>query len=150
LDLRDIATDIFMAIAKDVELLTLLGVPSPYSITDVRKQIYEDVHPSDLVTTTTKLCIFELPSLRIGSIENCEVEIDIYCTKDKDLTDRRILKIAQRLIDLLDDKTRNLNGISSVEAGTGLRYARKISNMTVDGDIWKKFGLIFEYDYVRI
>lgn len=148
----DIATNIFMALAKDSELLNLLGVPTT-DMVDIRKQIIEDRQPYDLVENpSSRLCVFENPSTPTPSnafMEKGWIEIDIYVIKQTDEIDRRTVKIADHIIESVDSDKRIFNGLKPIVAGINLSYYNRLPNMLTDRPEWKKYGIVFCYDYVK-
>ncbi|WP_336786953.1 hypothetical protein [Paenibacillus sp. MMO-177] len=160
MNLKDITVSIFQVIVQDKELLDLLEVP----VTDVngtptrlmksiREQIVEDKYPSDLVVDNlSRLCVYELPSVPTSNpnVEKGWLELDIYVTKEKNMADRRVLLVAERLISLLDNERRKRLNLSPVSAGVGLRYYNRLANMQTDSREWVKYGLVFNYDLIRL
>jgi hypothetical protein len=150
--LKDKAVNTFMALARDQELLQLLGVPTT-KLTDAKKQILEDKFPN-LVTDDKRgrLCVYELTShspLPYG-IDRGWVEIDIYVHKDVNIVDRRVLLVAERLVCLLDNEERKKVGLQPVQVGAGFNFDHRIPNMTTESVDWVKYGLVFKYDSMRL
>ena len=157
--LKDITVNVFKVIASDTELLKLLDVPETiindekvYALKDIREQILEDKYPSDLVDNNlSRLCIYELQPYKISpALEKGRIEIDVYVTKEKNKEDRRVLVVAERLIDLLDSERRKSRALPSVAVGVGLEYETRLANMQTDSREWVKYGIIFTYDMIRI
>ena len=151
MNLKDISINVFQALVKDQELLDLLEVPST-SMKDIREQILEDRYPSDLIeNSATRICVFENPSSPTLNplVEKGWIEVDIYVTKEKNKVDRRVLLIAQRVIDLLDTDKRKRRGKAPIPTGIGLYYYNRLANLPTDNWEWIKYGLIFQYDNIK-
>lgn len=156
MSMKDIAVEIFMTLAKNQELLTLIEFPSTLSsnnfMSKIKEQIIEDRYPSDLVTNKlTKICVYENPSSLSfnGFAEKCWVEVDIFTHRDIERINRKSLIIADHICSILDTNARAKRGLSSV-AGIGLQYFNKIPSLMTDRPEWKKFGLVFNYEIIKI
>jgi hypothetical protein len=150
--IKDRMSAVFMALYQDEELLQLLEVPSR-NMKDIKTQIIEDRYPNDLVNDNlTRLCVFEnstSPSYN-PNVEMCWVEVDVYTTKEKNKIDRRMLLVAEKVIDVLDARRRELKGLPPVHAGVDLRYFQRIPNMYKDNQEWSKYGLVFKYNNFQL
>jgi hypothetical protein len=145
---------------KDNKLLELLEVPKTEvdgvtvcKMNDIKKQILEDRQPGDLITNTlSRLCVFEQPTAPTFNpiVERGWIEVDIYVQKDKNKIDRRVLIIAERIIELLDTKLRMKNGLKPIDIGAGLYYHNRMPDMMTDNEDWTKYGLVFKYDYINL
>lgn len=160
MNLKDITVSIFQSLVQDNALLDLLEIP-PTDVNgtlarhmkQIREQIIEDKYPSDLVDSNlSRLCVYELPSTPTSNpnVEKGWLEIDIYVTKEKNKTDRRVLLVAERLISLLDNERRKKLNLPPVHAGVGVRYYNRLANMQTDSSEWVKYGLVFNYDLIRL
>lgn len=152
LNLKDTMSNVFVALKDDEELLSLLKVPTR-DMKDIKKQLIEDRYPDGLVQDNlSRLCIYETPSSPTmnPNVERGWVEIDIYVTKENNRIDRRILLIAKRIIEVLDEKERVKRGKSPVQSGVNLSYYNRLPNMFTDNESWIKHGLVFSYDYIRV
>lgn len=141
--LKDIAVGVFSKLATDNELLSLLEVPSN-TLHDIREQIVEDKYPNDLITTNlARLCVYETPTTKslYDVVEKSYIQIDIYVTKEKNKIDRRILLIANRLIDLLNNT--NIDGFN-------VKYYNRLPNLPTDNQEWVKYGVVFSYDNIIV
>lgn len=139
--LKDMTVNIFITLARDENLLTLLEVPTR-EMKDIREQIIEDRYPRDLIDNNlSRLCVFEMPSSPTINpiVERGWVEVDIYVTKEKNKIDRRSLLIAERLVELLHN---------TKIAGTGLNYYNRLANLQSDSQEWVKYGVVFSYDNI--
>lgn len=148
--IKDNAVNVFMVLAKDKKLLDLLKVSST-SMKDIRRQIIEDRIPTDLIEEALpRICIYENPStISINPIiERGWIEIDIYVPKEIDIVDRRSLLIAERVVEILDYDERKKQGLKPNVTGMGLHYKQRLPNLPVDTRDWKKYGVVFVYDYV--
>lgn len=160
MNLKDITVNIFQAIVEDDGLLDLIEVPltdvgglPKRTMKSIREQIVEDKYPSDLIENNlSRMCIYELPSTPTSNpnVEKGWLQIDVYVTKEKNKADRRVLVVAERLIGLLDNERRKKLSLPPVSAGVGLRYYNRMSNMQTDSREWVKYGLIFNYDLIRL
>ncbi|MGE6227631.1 hypothetical protein [Paenibacillus chitinolyticus] len=160
MNLKDITVGTFQVIVQDNVLLDLLEVPytdvngkKTRLMKSIREQIVEDKYPSDLIEDNlSRLCVYELPSTPTlnPNVEKGWIEIDIYTTKEKNKVDRRVLVVAERLICLLDNENRKKHNLPPVSSGVGLRYYNRLANMQTDSREWVKYGLVFNYDFIRI
>lgn len=114
LDIKKIHIEVFKALSSDSELLRLLEIDSSLLkgndlLNQLRIQIVDNPSPDDLLNNyATRLCIYE-SNCTINSSRHLETGIlcvDIHCTQDKNSVDRRILKVAQRVIEILDSEER--------------------------------------------
>lgn len=147
--LKGVAVGIFSKIANDEKLLDLLEVPytningNPVrTLRSIRNQIIENKYPNDLVTSNlSRLCIYELPTVKGYEtiLENCYIQIDIYVAKDKNEVDRRILLIAERIVELLNGAVIN---------DYPIYYFNRNPDSPVDDPDWTKYGLIFGYNNI--
>lgn len=138
---KDNIAGIFMVLAGDSELLSLLGVPSS-NMEDIKKQIIEERNPGDMVANLkSRLLLYESPSrpTQNPAVERNTVTIDIYVHKDTEKKDRRSSLIAQRVKDLLQ---------GSDAAGVGLYYYGHVGDAPTLNSNWKHAIVIFNYDSV--
>lgn len=123
IDLKNIYVEVFSAIKSDTEMLDLLEID--YSsgdknelIKNIREQVLDTSKPDDLLTNyKTRICIYEGDSNRNSSTERGYIRIDIHITQDKNAIDRRLLKIAKRLVEIIDTKERELRGLKPLSVG---------------------------------
>lgn len=150
--LKDISVNVFMALAKDANLQLLLEMPST-TMKDIREQILEDRYPNDLIQNNLpRVCVYENPSTpAFGQmLEKSWLEVDIYVTKEMDKVDRKTLLIAEHIINALDTKERQKRGLKPIVAGMGLNFYNRLPNLPTDRPEWKKYGLLFYYDNIRV
>lgn len=148
MSIADILDNIFISLAKDDELLSLLKVPSNKMI-DIKKQIIEDKYPNDLISNNlTRICIYENPSTYHDVLENHWLEIDIYINKENNLN-KEVYLIADRIIEILDEKKRALKNKPPILTGLGMHYYNMLPNMAIGDNNWTQFTLIFTYDYIK-
>ena len=123
IDLKNIYVEVFSAIKSDTEMLDLLEID--YSsgdknelIKNIREQVLDTSKPDDLLTNyKTRICIYESDSNRSYGSERGYIRIDIHITQDKNAIDRRLLKIAKRLVEIIDTKERKLAGLKPLAIG---------------------------------
>lgn len=134
------AVGVFAKLATSTELLSLLEVPDPKGMEQIRNQVIEDKYPSDLVESDlTRLCVYEIPSSTplFSMVESNFIEIDIYVTKEKNKKDRRVLQIVNKLMGILHNQ--------KIE-GMEIRYYNRLPNLPTDNKEWVKYGVVFTYD----
>lgn len=154
-DLKKIYVNIFNAIKSDDELLMLLdidkdGVEINDFLKKCRSQIIDSPTPDDLLNNyDTRICIYEEQSNRVESVDVGYIRMDIHITQDKDKIDRKKLKIAKRLIEVLDSKERKRAGKKPLPIGLfGLSFRHRTSDKSTNYTGWDKYSLVFEYQHI--
>lgn len=157
IDIRNIYIQIFLAIKNDTELLDLLeikyqGVDENTFLTNLRKQVLEMSQPNDLLNDySTKVCVHE----RDGSHQPRSFEevgymcVDIHMAKDRNVRDNRLAVIVKRIIEILDTRQREKQGLKKLDIGLyGLTYKTRAFGELSNSSGWEKYTITFEYKYI--
>ena len=153
-DLKDIYVKVFCAIRDDKKLLDLLeiDVGNDYNkfIATLRDRVIDSPSPDDLLNNNaTRICIYESTSSQYMNTDIGYLKIDIHITQDKNSLDRRVLKIIKRIIEILDTKEREKNGMDRLDIGLdGLVFNKRLPAQQVSYSGWDKYSLLFEYKYI--
>lgn len=155
IDIQKIYTSVFKAIKSDTQLLDLLeidylNIDEQTLISTVRNQVIDTTNPDDLLTNyATRICISEEPSTVAKNEEIGYLRLDILITQDKNKIDRRVLKIATRLAEILDTKELYKVGKQQIPIGLyGLNRLRRMSKENSFSTGWDKYSLVFDYKYI--
>lgn len=157
IDIKRIHVEIFKALSSDSELLSLLEIDSSLKGNDLmsvlREQIIDNPSPDDLLNNyATRLCIYEnnCSNSDSNSIETGLLCIDIHCTQDKNNFDRRLLKVAQRVVEVLDSKERQKQSKQPLNIGLdGLKMVKRSFARTGYSTGWNRYSIYFEYKFFK-
>lgn len=154
-DIKKIYIEVFKAIKSDTRLLDLLeieylNVDEQALLSQVRKQVIDTTNPDDLLTNySVRICISEEPSTVVGNEETGYLRLDILITQDKNKIDRRVLSIAQRLIEILDTEELERVGKRQIPIGLyGLSRLRRMSKESSFSTGWDKYSVVFYYKFI--
>lgn len=157
IDIKKIHIEIFKALSSDSELLSLLEIDSSLSGNDLlsalRLQIIDNPSPDDLLNNyATRICIYE-SNCSTNNTEHIETGllcIDIHCTQDKNNIDRRLLKVAQRIVEVLDSEERKKQSKQPLKIGLdGLQLYRRNFSMSGYSTGWNKYSIYFGYKFFK-
>ena len=153
-DLKEVYVNVFRTIRDDKNILDLLEVDYNQEqnafLADLRGQVIDSPSPDDLLNNNkTRICIYENSSNKYQNIDIGYIRIDIHITQDKNIIDRRVLKIIKRLIEILDTKERKKNNLDRLPIGLdGLQFYQRIPSQESSYSGWDKYSLLFQYRYI--
>lgn len=156
IDIRNIYIQTFLAIKADTKLLDLLeikykDVDENTFITNIRKQVTEGSAPDDLLNDySTRLCVHERDGGYTTTYEDVGyINIDVHIAKDKNELDNRLSVIVKRVIEVIDTKQRQAQGLKQLDIGLyGLTYKSRTLQDLANNTGWEKYTITFEYKYI--
>jgi hypothetical protein len=157
INIKDIYRETFLAIKRDTKLLDMLevvydGVDENTFLTNLRKQVVEANEPENLLNDySTRICVHERDGgYRTQREEVGYLAVDIHISKDRNKIDGRMSDIVKRVIEVLDTRERNKQGLGKLNVGLyGLQYKNRIfAESRNRGTGWEKYTIYFEYIYI--
>lgn len=170
LSIEDIYKKLWTELINNTTLMELMGI-EPYTgsyppletettawntfISDCRHQIFEGQNSDDALTDTkTKIQISEGRNSITRQTPYVGIETDYYyiyswVTKENNRNNRKTLKIADELINSLDAKKRQMQGLPPIYIGAGeLMVYNRDPYTQVEARGWDCYGVIFKVSYI--
>lgn len=156
LNIKNIYIQTFLAIKADTKLLDLLeikykDVDENTFLTNLRKQVIEGSNPDDLLNDySTRLCVHERDGGYTTAYEDVGyINVDVHIAKDKNKLDNRLSDIVKRIVEVIDTKQRQSEGLKPLNVGLyGLIYKTRSLDNSTSNSGWEKYTITFEYKYI--
>ena len=156
LNIKNIYIQTFLAIKADTKLLDLLeveykDVDENTFLTNLRKQVIEGSNPDDLLNDySTRLCVHERDGGYTTTYEDVGyINIDVHIAKDKNKLDNRLSDIVKRIVEVIDTRQRQAEGLKPLNVGLyGLTYKTRNLESLSNNYGWEKYTITFEYKYI--